>query len=632
MNMYRIVPVLLLVFLLSLPALAQKEVLLEIGGTEITKQEFERIYKKNNNNLYDEKDKKSPQEYLDLFINYKLKVLEARNLKLDTNQVFVNEIEGYRKELAAPYLTDMQFNDQLVKELYHRMSKEVNASHILLRVDKNAEFDVAEKVKKRALAIRKEILNGKDFGEAAIEFSEDPSAKSNKGNLSYFTAFQMVAPFEDAAFQTPIGEISQPVRSSFGFHLIKVHDIRDNQGEIKVAHIMKVIPKNATPEQKEKVKNEIFNLYIELQNGADFTELAKTKSDDKQSAANGGEMPWFSAGRIIKEISVPSFALKNIGDYTTPVESRFGYHIIKKLDHRGIKPFEELKGEIENRIKRDPERSTGSKQSFIQKLKREYNFSEHDQGLEMLKQKSEHTAEIPANTLLFNLNAEKYTFRQLEEYVNAKEPGAVVTFGNYSAWVEHEIIQYEESRLEEKHPEFKYLFQEYYEGILLFNISEQMVWNKASEDTIGLESFYEKNKDNHVWDERFKGLKIVCTDSETRDEAEKYFGENLPVEEIIDLINKNEQRIEITENAWTKGSDPVIDYYIWNQSKPDSLNERLTFVRGDLVKDEPKSLDEARGLFISDYQEHLEKEWVKNLRKKYKIDVHKKVLKSIESV
>jgi len=270
----------LVIFLLFLfftfnPFARDEETLLTIGNTKVSKAEYERIYRKNNNNLYNPEDKKSPQEYLELYINFKLKVLEAEALKMDTNSVFINELKGYRKELAAPYLTNVEFNEQLVRELYDRMTKEVNASHILLRVNKNVTEEEEQKVLNKINKIRKEIIEGKDFGEAAVQYSEDPSAKMNKGNLNYFSAFQMVAPFENAAFSTPVGEISEPVRSSFGYHLLKVHDIRKNRGEIKVAHIMKAFPKDATPDVKEKLKKEINDIYIELQNGADFAELAK---------------------------------------------------------------------------------------------------------------------------------------------------------------------------------------------------------------------------------------------------------------------------------------------------------------------------------------------------------------------
>jgi peptidyl-prolyl cis-trans isomerase SurA len=607
----------------------EEQTLITINDTQVSLAEFERIYKKNNNNLYNEADKKTPKEYVDLFINFKLKVIEAEALKMDSNSVFVNELQGYRKELARPYLTDVKFNEQMVKDLYDRMTHEVNASHILLLVKKDATETEDKAVLDKITAIKKEIDSGRDFGEAAIEYSEDPSAKTNKGNLSYFTAFQMVVPFENAAFETPVGKVSEPIRSSFGYHLIKVHDIRENQGQLLVTHIMKMFPREVSPEMKEELKKEIYSIYVELQNGADFAELAKTKSDDKQSAAKGGEMPWFPAGKMIKEFSVPAFALKNKGDYTLPVETQYGYHIIKKLDHRPVASFDESKEEIENRIKRDPARSMTSKTVFIDKLKAEYNYNEIADGIEKLQGISIEDKIDAGNIGLFNLNGEIYDFVQLQSYLQQEK----ITSGTYSAnldtWVAYEITTLENSKLEEKYPDFRYLMQEYHDGILLFNISEEKIWNYAIKDTVGLEKFYEKNKKNHLWEERFKGSIIICKDSATHEEADKYFGAEMTNSEITDLLNEDKEVITIEEGTWEKGSNPIIDYFVWNENEPDNFNNKLTFIRGDKILPEPKRLQEARGLYISDYQNYIEKEWLKELHKKYKIVVNKKLLKTI---
>lgn len=627
----RQVVALILVLLCSVNFISaqDEEILLTIGDTKISKAEFERIYKKNNQNLFDEADRKTPKEYLDLFIDYKLKVIEAENLKMDTSQVFKEELAGYRKELAAPYLTDIKYNEKMVQELYDRMKKEVNASHILLRVDQNATAEEADKVLERIKEIRQEIINGKDFGEAAAEYSEDPSAKANKGNLGYFSAFQMVAPFENAVFSLEEGEISEPVRTSFGYHLIKVHDIRDNQGEMKVAHIMKMFPQGMKSDYKAKLKAEIDSLYNKLENGSDFAELARKYSDDKRSASQGGEMPLFSAGRMIPEFAEPAFALENKGDYTEPVETRYGYHIIKKLDHRPVPSFEDAKADIENRIKRDPARSVNSKKSFIQKLKKEYDFSENSENISRLKGKNIGDEVSNQENVLFTLSGNDYIVEDFLNYIekSGKKEGSYLV--NYGSWVDDEITEYENNRLEEKYPEFRYLINEYHDGILLFNIMEEKIWNYAAKDSAGLQEFYDKYKDKYMWDKRFKGSVIEVENDSVRQVAEKYFAADMTNAEISDMLNQDKQLIEIKVGAWEKGTNPVVDYYVWNGPEPDDFNPELTFVRGDVIPPEPKSLDEARGLYISDYQNYLEKQWLKKLRKKYKIKVNKKLLKTI---
>jgi peptidyl-prolyl cis-trans isomerase SurA len=608
------------------------ETLITIGNTKVSKGEFERIYKKNNNNLYNETEKKTPQEYLDLFVDFKLKVIEAEQLKMDTSSVFINELAGYREELAAPYLTDVKYNEQMVRDLYERTTKEVNASHLLLMVPKDASPEQADAVLKKIEEIRKEIIGGKDFNEAAAEYSEDPSAKTNKGSLGYFTAFQMVVPFENAAFTTPIGEVSQPVRTSFGYHLLKVNDIRENQGEILVAHIMKMFPQEITPEIKSELKSQIDSIYIELQNGADFAELAKTKSDDKRSAVQGGEMAWFSAGRMVPEFADAAFALKNIGDYTKPIETAYGYHIIKKLDTKSVPTFDESKAMLETRIKQDPERSITSKQVFIDKLKVEYNYSENLEAKNKLYNKNSNDTLEFTDLELFNIDNKSYTVEQFQKYLQKQNAEPTPFLSQFNNWVEYEITALENSKLEDKYPDFRFLVQEYHDGILLFNISEEKIWNFASQDSVGLQAFYIKNTDKYDWEERFKGLLITCKNDSVREEADKFFAAEMTVDEITDLLNTKENLISITEGAWEKGANPIVDYYVWNGTKPANFSSELNFIRGDKIPPQPKTLDEARGLYVSDYQKYLEDKWIKELRSKYKITVNKKLLKTINGV
>ena len=631
--MKRILFSFIIVCSLTISISAQNEqTLITIDKTQISKAEFERIYKKNNNNLYDDADKKSPEGYLNLFINFKLKVIEAEALKMDTNSIFINELSGYREDLAAPYLTDVKFNEQMVRELYDRMKKEVNASHILLKVDKNATEIEEQTILKRILEIKAEIIAGKDFGKSAVEYSEDPSAKTNRGNLGYFTAFQMVVPFENAAFTTPVGEISEPVRSSFGYHILKVHDIRENRGEILVAHIMKMFPQGATPEIKAELKTEIDGIYKELLDGADFAELAKAKSDDKRSAEKGGEMPWFAAGRMIKEFADAAFTIKEKGDFTKPIETKFGYHIIKKLDQRGIASFEESKADIENRIKRDPARSITSKTAFTNKLKSEYNYSANSDGIANLKGKKIGDRFNNVNFDLFILDGKTHNFGGLRRYIQNHKITTGTYFAKFNKWVEDEITNLENSKLEEKYPDFKYLMQEYHDGILLFNISEEKIWNYAVEDTVGLEAFYKKNSKKYSWEKRFKGSIIKCKDKATKEEVDKFFAAGMTIEEITDQLNSNEKIITIEEGIWEKGSNPIVDYFVWNEDKPKNLNDEVTFIRGDKIPPEYKILKEARGLYISDYQNYLEQKWIKDLHKKYKVTIDKKLLKTIEGV
>lgn len=608
------------------------ETLLTINGRQISKAEFEYIYQKNNNNVFNEQDKKSPKEYLDLFIDFKLKVIEAESLKMDTSSNFINELAGYRKEVAAPYLTDIKFNEQLIRTMYDRMSKEVNASHILLRVDPKADSQKKKEVLDRITAIRTSILNGKDFGEAAAELSEDPSAKSNKGNLGYFSAFMMVYPFENAAFNTAVREVSEPVESSFGYHIIQVHDMRKNQGEIQVAHIMKNIPRGASLETKAKLKTQIDKLYEQVKSGADFAQLAKKESDDKRTATKGGEMPWFSAGKIIPEFSKPAFALKNIGDFTAPVETKFGFHIIKKLAERPIPDFEEAKANIESKIKKDPARRTSSKKAFVSKLKKAYGFTENEEGIKQLEGFNIQNKQDLPQVKLFTLENQDYNTGDFSSWIKEQRISKGTYSEVYKQWVDDVITKLEDSKLEDKYPEFRYLMKEYHDGILLFNISQEKIWNFASEDSIGLQNFYEKKKKKHLWDERFKGSILTCKDVSVREKVEELFGSGMNTDEVLAHINVDEEKLTIEEGAWEKGTNAVVDYYVWNGIEPENFDSATCFIRGNKIEPEPKKLNEARGLYISDYQKYLEEQWLAKLRSKYKIKVNKKILKTIQGV
>ena len=632
--MKRIIFSLMLFIAITLQAVAQPaEPLLTIDKHKISKDEFEYIYNKNNSNQYADADRKTPKEYLELFINFKLKVVEAENLKMDTSQAFINELAGYREEVAAPYLTDIEFNEQQIEELYRRMKLEVDASHILLGIKQDASPEEEQEVLDKIKNIRKQIIAGKPFEDAAMEYSEDPSAQTNKGHLNYFSAFTMVAPFEDAAFNTPVGEISEPVRTDFGYHLIKVHDTRPNKGELQVAHIMKNVERNATPEEKAKAKTAIDSIYQLLLNGADFAELAKKESQDRRSAVRGGEMPWFSAGSIIKEFSAPAFALKNDGDISEPVKTAYGYHIIKRLKARPVPPFDEARALIESQIRKDATRQASGKKVFIEKLKKEYNFSENEAAkAELAKLNIRDNAVLPEETF-FTIDNKNFGTKELTAFITQKNIKTGSFLSVYDNWVTDEITNLEDAKLEEKYPEFRYLMNEYHDGILLFNISQEKIWNYAAQDTAGLEAFYQKNKKKHLWNDRFKGHIITCKNVSVREEAENLFGAGLNADEVLAHINTNgEELITIETGAWEEAQNTVVDYYVWNGKEPENFDSATTFIRGDKIKPEPKTLDEARGLFISDYQDYLEEQWIKELRRKYKVKVNKKLLKSIEGV
>jgi peptidyl-prolyl cis-trans isomerase SurA len=647
MNQFsRFKSLLLASFLVSSTMLhAQNETILTIGNKTVTRAEFEQIYKKNNTQVRDAKESKTPAEYMEMFINFKLKVLEAQKQGYDTTALFKQELAQYRNELAQPYLTDVSFTEATVKDMYERTVNEVRASHILIRVDEGAEPADTLVAWNKVMDIRKEFVEGqKTFTELASQHSEDPSAARNQGDLGYFKAFQMVTPFEDAAFTTPVGEVSMPIRTRFGYHLIYVADKRPAQGEILVAHIMKMFsnPEHVTAEEDQALKAKADSIFKVIQNGGDFAELARTYSDDKRSGMNGGEMQWFSAGQIDPDFSRESFALKNNGDVSPVIRSRFGYHIIKRIDHKMPPKFEEIKDELEQRVKSNPEKSKHNRQLFVEKLKKEYRFQFNDATLHSLKTVVEAdkydsiqvVALKPyAERTLFIFAGKTYNVADFLKWTTeAKKIERKTFMQRIDPYAEAMILKYEDSKLEDKHADFKYLIQEYHDGILLFSIMEKQVWNKAIEDSLGLARFYEGNKNRFAMGEHFDGLVVHCKSQSTRDSVETLLASGLTnPSELEARMNENStNRIRIEKGRWEKGDHKIVDFYVWNGPAPAKFDDTLEFIYGNKINSGYKTLDEARGLFISEYQDYLEKEWLNQLRNSYKISVNKKVLKKIK--
>ncbi len=643
--MKRIVTIGLLIVLLGFSSAAQKkkDILVTIGGKAVTLNDFMRIYERNNANIQDPENKKSSAEYLQLYINFKLKVLEAQHLGLDTAAAFRSELSGYRSELAAPYLTDITLKEKVIEETYHRMRKEINAAHIMLSIPENPSPDDTLVAYNRIATIREEVMNGLDFNEAAFKYSQDPSAQTNRGELGWFTVFQMVFPFEDAAYNTPPGEVSRPVRTGFGYHLIKVNSIRDAGGEIQVAHIMKVYPQNVNHEQKEKVRAVADSLYQLILQGEDFGRLAREASDDQQSAQSDGEMPWFSRSRMIASFSDPAFALTQNGEVSKPVDTGFGYHIIKRLDFKPIPEFEDVKREIEERIKRDQARSTQSKEIFLTRLKSEYNYTRNQEAIDQILRESEawlqkEEPEIPGNPdqspILFSFASKNFTPREWAAYLQQQSPSMGKEAPHdlhalFHTWENETLLAYEESQLEAKHPVFRSLMEEYHDGILLFNISEMKIWQQASTDTAGLIRFYETNKQKYLWPERVKGMIVISPYPYLREEVERNLEAGIPAQELDDLLHMQQGTISFTEGKWARNENPIIDYFYWNGPKPDDWSDDLGFVQGSVIPPEPKTLDESRGYHIADYQQYLEEEWIRELRAKYPVKINKKLYKQL---
>jgi len=640
---------LLVLFSLNLVAQKKSEIVVTIGDVPISKEEFVENYKKNNTNILDEKDKKSPSEYLDLYIRFKLKVLEAQRLGYDTVRAFIDELKGYRQELAKPYLTNVTFNNEMVKTAYHRTQFERKASHLMIRVSPDASPADTLAAWNKISDLRKQIIGGADFNEIAAKNSQDPSSVENKGELGYFSAFQMVFPFEEMAYRTPVGQISDIVRSRFGYHLIKVEDERPTRGEIKVAHIMKLFPKQASEETINKLKLSADSLLQRVMAGEDFAGLAKKYSDDKQSAAEGGTMNWFSPANMVPAFAEAAFALKNDGDISPVIRTPFGWHIIKRLELRTTQPFDKIRPDLEAKIKQNPAISRSSDEAFDHRLRTEYQLKINQDNFTKLvtlladtvgrENLSVKVSPLKSLHLLSfanqNYNCDSFTdYLKDQHYIPKKTNTEKELNELFNKYINKKLLDYENSQLEIKYPDFARVYKEYHDGILLFNISKDKIWDVASTDTSRLQNYFNHTTKKYNWNNRFKGWIIKTKDAETRIRVETMFDKkDVSKEELSDVFNtKTENNIQFTDVAVEKGENPVVDYFIWSGPKPTDFDESTTLVHGKVVPTEPKGLKDAWGLYSSDFQEEIEKEWIDSLKLRYPTVVNKKVLKKIPGI
>jgi peptidyl-prolyl cis-trans isomerase SurA len=621
------------------------EIALEINGKPIYKQEFLQIYLKNNNTA--KFDKASIDEYLELYKRFKLKVTEAENLKYDTIIKLKKELEGYRKTLSNSYLIDKEENKKLVEEAYKRLTTEIRASHILINVKSTNPADTLQAYYKLN-DIRDRIIKGEDFNSLAKEFSNDPSAAYNNGDLGFFTAFQMVYPFEEAAYKLKMNEVSPIIKTKFGYHILKLTDQRPARGIMKASHIMISVKKDASKEDIESARKKINEIHEKLKKGENFEELALNFSDDPGSSDKGGKLPEFGSGsntRMVAEFENEAFNLKQNGDFSSPFQTDFGFHIVKRINHTPLASFESLKKDIQLKVNKD-ERSKITQQSLVKKLKKEYNYTLVDKkALKWFVKNLDSSyyvgtwnhEKLNSDKIIFSIVNKNYTQKMFAQFLKtnfriSKQENQSVVSKQYENWVSQEILKYEDANLENKYPEFKALMQEYHDGVLLYEIMTDKIWNRASKDTFGLKEFYNLNINKYQWKERIDATIYECLNKEIAQNVAKMLklSDTINSKHVIEKINKSsELNVKVKMNKYekdelsyiqnrkiNKGINPIIEHN----------NKFYVLKVSEVIPSGPKSLKEARGLITSDYQNLLEKLWLEELNKKYTVKVNSEVI------
>ena len=624
----------------------QDNIVLEINGKPVYKSDFLQIYLKNNNNP--KFDKKSIDEYLELYKKFKLKVNEAEALGYDTIVKLKKELEGYRKTLANSYLIDKEENTKLVEEAYSRLKTEIRASHILIK-PKTSNPDDTVKAYEFIKEIRKKALDGEDFGLLARQYSEDPSVTLNNGDLGFFTAFQMVYPFEEAAYNLKINEVSNIIKTRFGYHLVKLTDERPARGIIKAAHIMIAVKKDAKYEEVESARKKIDEIYQKLVSGEKFEDLANNYSDDPGSSDKGGKLPEFGSGtstRMVSEFEDQAFKLTQNGQITSPFQTDFGFHIVKRINYTPLASFEALKKELQNKVNKD-ERSKKTQHSFINKLKQEYNYSFNDKkAIKWFVKNIDsnyyfgkwNDNKLTTNKVIFYFDNKPFTQKMFSDFLknNFRQVGKTSNIDlinkQFNNWVNAEILKYEESRLESKYPEFKSLMQEYHDGVLLYEIMTDKVWNKASLDTIGLQNFYSSNTSKYQWKTRIDATIYECQTNDIALRVIKMLKSNDTInsKHIIEKINlTSELNLKVKMNKYEVEDLP----YLTNVNLKKGITSVIPYNGkfyvlkiSEIIQPTPKSLKEAKGLIVSDYQNFLEKNWLDELNKKYAFRINEEII------
>jgi peptidyl-prolyl cis-trans isomerase SurA len=634
------------------------QTLFTYGNNSVTKDEFLKVYKKNSINKSPDFSEAALREYLDLYSLFRMKVREAEVQQIDTIANLQYDIDNYKKQLARTYLTDEKVTNDLIQEAYNRMKEEVHVSHILVMVPLMATGVDTLAPYKKIDSIYNAITKKKaDFAQLAKEFTDDRSSKDNGGDIGYLTALQTIYPFENAMYNTPVGKVSAPFRTQFGYHIVKVLDRRPARGEIKVAQILISAPKSRGEEGIAQARRRIDSATVALKKGVPFADVVKQFSDDKFSVENNGELAPFGVGKMTPAYEDAAFALKKPGDISEPVQTEYGFHIIKLIERYPLKPIDSLRPFIKRKIDNDS-RASVARESFINGIKARNNFKEYPQNFDEVSKalisrivdtgKNANSFQVKdfasMNKPLFTLAGNTYNQNDFISYAEKvtrgklNGPKQAVLKDIYNLYVNNVATDFEEQHLIDTRPEFKALLNEYKDGIMLFELMDRNVWSKASRDTVGLKDFYENNKSKYMWEPGFTGSVYRFKNEDAMKQGVKLLqAGKMTDEEILKQINTEANGDALTVQRghfeFAKFNEvprtSIVKGKVTEVKK--NADGTYTAVRVENVFNTPsqKSLDDAKGYVVAEYQDYLEKEWNRKMREKYPLKVNEQVFTSM---
>jgi len=629
---------------------SKEEYLFSIDGKKVDGEEFLYVLSKNTAFNADtlSLSEQEFEENFTLFVNFKLKVTEAEALGYDKSEEFIQEFGAFREDLRKPFLLENEVQEGELQKAYTRLKEIVKASHILLSFPPNANLEDSLAVLRMAQKIQAEANAGTDFNQLAITHSQDPSVESNSGNLGFFTAMQMVYPFEAATYNLQIGEVSEPVLTDFGYHIIKLDDRRPNPGEIRVSHLLvRTVLGDSLSE--DRAKRKISDIYGQLlRENSTWEEIVLAFSEDTGTRQNGGMLPWFGVGSIVPEFEQAAFNLEEIGEISNPVKTPFGYHIIRLEEVKPIAPYEELEQTLKSRLLRDS-RSTLIRSQVTAMQMAKYDAQENEAVYPRLSGTFQGTAErFPGylkerweeegiwNEWVFRVGSDTLRGYDFYQYLVQETKSVKATIEKqFDAWmegfVETQLKEAEERDLIINNKDYRLLVQEFREGILLFNLMNELVWQRAIEDSAGQRLYYEAHLDRYRWKERVPSLIVKVTQP---DEAEianlreflkgKSYEAGLAKTLQDRFLEDSPLLFTMEDKILETGDDPLLqDLDLTNNFHERTIGGFQYFiVTGELLPEQPKAFEETRGKVIQDYQAHLDASLVGRLREKYSVKIN----------
>lgn len=632
--------------LFALAVLAKDPVVMTVNGDDVTLSEFEYLYNKNS------EQQLNPQpldEYVEMFKVYKLKVADAKASGIDTLPTFRKEMAQYKHDLALPYLTDSVYINQLYDESYNNGADELEVSHIMIFKNRGERSNTASRA--MADSILEVLKGGADFSEVARMASQDRPTANRGGRMGYITVDQYPYSFEKAAYALKEGEISDVVESPFGYHIIKAGKRRPNRGKVLVSHILKVSPDGAPADRAEKARNFIDSVYNLVMADPDkFASIAETSSDDRNSARQGGALPWFGTGEMVEDFDSVSFALKD-GEISKPFKSSFGWHIVKRIDHRDRASKAEGKSAFLTKLANpNDERNALIRDHQTERLAAKHKGSLNAATIAAIREDiKKHgidsayfqnwTSGPLAGSPLATVGKKTYTVGDMYKKVrNVRQPdpeSAERLFDhNLKVWYNGLVVEAEQDELAQTEPDYRNLLKEYEEGSMLYEVSVQKVWDRAAKDSEGLENYFQAHRGDYTWKSpQAKGF-LVQAVNESVANLIKAKAATLGRDTLVSTLRKEfGKEMHLERVLVPQGVNAMVDYLMFNGPKAEPISPTYTvlFMLDGRILNAPEEVSDVRGQVTSDYQNEFEKQWIEELKAKYPVTVNTKVLKKVKN-